>query len=245
MDRRGFFKTIMTTSLLAPILLASKKADNELELYLIADNPQDYIPILLRELGRHTNFSERTYTFLTSHPHSDELSKILAANGWSYESAPHKAHLALSFSPLQNKACPSFTLVKEGRVIDIRSNKLRALWKEMNQPLSFSTFLTTASLCRSRKPLHRGTHVVVYKGGSKAAVLALDKESLQTFRSREGLITVKIASGKAWVEESSCRNKICVHSQPVSLAGERIICAPNHFMISVIGNSGAVDTMIG
>ncbi|MCK4337333.1 MAG: hypothetical protein KAX11_05265, partial [Candidatus Aminicenantes bacterium] len=194
MDRRGFFKTIVTTSLLAPILLASKKADNESELYLIADNPQDYISILLRELGRHTRFSERTYTFLTSHPHSIELSKILAANGWSYKRVPHKAHMALSFSPLQSNASPSFTLVKEGRVIDIRSNKLRALWKEMNQPRSFSTCLTTASLRRSRKPLQQGTHVVVYKGGSKASVLALDKESLQTFRAREDLITIKIAS---------------------------------------------------
>jgi hypothetical protein len=244
MDRRGFFKTIMTTSLLAPILLASKKADNELELYLITDKPQDYISILLGEMGCHTNFPERTYTFLTSHPHSDELSKILAANGWSYNRAPYKAHMALSFSLLQSNAGPSFTMVKDGRVIDIRSNKLRALWKKMNQPRSFSTCLTTASLRRSRKPLQQGTSVVVYNGGSKAAVLALDKENLQTFRAREGLITVKIASGKAWVEESSCRNKICVHSQPVSLSGERIICAPNHFMISVIGNN-TIDTMIG
>jgi hypothetical protein len=245
MDRRGFFKTIMTTSLLAPLLLASKKADNELELYLIADNPQDYISILLRELGRHTIFSERTYTFLTSHPHSDELSKILAAAGWSYEGVSHKAHMAISFSTLHGNARPSFTLVKEGRVIDIRSNKLRALWKEMNQPRPFSTCLTTASIRHSRKPLQQGTHVVVYQDGAKATVLSLDKESLQTFRAREGLITVKIAGGKAWVEEASCRNKICVHSQPVSLSGERIICAPNHFMISVVGNSGAVDTMIG
>lgn len=244
MDRRDFFKTVMSASLLTPLLLASKETDNELELYLIADNPQDYMSLLLRELNRYRTFPEKTYAFLTPHPYGKALKKNLAEKGWSLEHNFNKTTMALSFSSLQKEARPSFTLVKNGSVIDIRSRRLAAIWKEMNHPKAFSTCLTTASFRSSRKQRLAGRQAIIYKEGLKTAVLPLDKNGLKTFRGRKGAVTVKIASGKAWVEESSCRNKICLHTQPVSLVGERIICAPNHFMLTITGNTG-VDTVIG
>jgi len=246
MDRRDFFKKILSASLLTPLLLSSKTTENELELYLIADNPQDQISTLLKELTRYASIPEKSFSFLSPHPQKDALSKILTAEGWSQENNIYRAFMALSYSPLQSKARPSFTLVKEGKVIDIRPERLQALWKGMDHPRSFSAGLTTVSFRSSRMPLLQGKHVVVYKDGSRAAVLALNKDRRQTFRTRSGLVTVAITGGKALVENSSCRNKICLHSQPVSLAGERIICAPNHFLIAVTGKGmGAVDTTIG
>ena len=46
------------------------------------------------------------------------------------------------------------------------------------------------------------------------------------------------------VDQSCCRNKICVATAPVALAGERIICAPNHFLLEIEGTP-FVDTVIG
>ncbi|MGD8534841.1 MAG: NusG domain II-containing protein, partial [Candidatus Aminicenantes bacterium] len=44
--------------------------------------------------------------------------------------------------------------------------------------------------------------------------------------------------------EASCHQKICLSHPPVSQAGERVICAPNNFLLEIQG-TGLVDTVIG
>jgi hypothetical protein len=114
----------------------------------------------------------------------------------------------------------------------------------MNTNHKPSSFLTIASLKNNPAGHSAGESVSIYKNGRKDKILSLKKNTTQTFRAQDGKVTVRIEDGKAWVSESTCRHKICLYSPPVSLAGERIVCAPNHFLLEV-QRSGSIDTIIG
>ncbi len=152
--------------------------------------------------------------------------------------------MILSFSHLLNKASPSFTLVRNGRIWDIRSKRVYSLWQEMNRNHEPSSSLTFASLKKKTPVQSAGELVSMYREGQKIETLSLNINGEKTFKIRGGRITVKIADGKAWVTESSCRHKICLYSPPVSSAGERIICVPGHFLLK-IDRSSSIDTVIG
>jgi hypothetical protein len=154
------------------------------------------------------------------------------------------ANLTFSFSHLHHKASPSFTLVKKGRIWDIRSQKLYAHWRDMNTNHEPSSCLTTVSLKNNPNDHYEGEFVSIYKNGRKVETLSLKKNTTQTFRVQDGKVAARIEDGKVWVLESSCRHKICLYSPPVSLAGERIVCAPNHFLLE-IQRSSSIDTIIG
>jgi hypothetical protein len=55
---------------------------------------------------------------------------------------------------------------------------------------------------------------------------------------------VRVESGSARVVESPCLHQICRNTPPISLSGERVICAPHHFLLEIQGPSG-LDTVIG
>lgn len=244
MDRRDFFKTMLATPLFTSLLLASKTTKSDLELYLIAEHPELFISSLLKELRKYTIDYGRNFTFLNSHPKENELNRILSQKGWIHVQKPIQADLTLSFSHLRQKALPSFTLVTEGRIWDIRSQKHFTLWKEMNENHKPSSCLTIASFRNRQNELFAGEFVSFYKDGRKVKTIPLKKDVAKSFRTKGGIITAKIKDGKAWVSDSSCPHKICLYSPPVSLAGERIICAPNHFMLEIHG-SHSINTIIG
>ena len=245
MDRRNFFKTILSTSLLTPILLASKKADNtsEMEFFVISDNLQDSLPLLLEETTRHRVTPVRTFAFLSSHPQKTALSGILENNGWVRSGDPQQADVTLSYSRLNVPAQVSFTLVTRGEILDIRRGKLARLWQEMarSELAMGMTSITFRGEAASMKP---GRGVLVFSEGKRVASLKLDRPTKRMFKTTTGQVLVRIENSSARVAGSSCRNKICMHTHPVSTAGERIICAPNHFMLVVTGD-GPVDTIIG
>ncbi len=49
----------------------------------------------------------------------------------------------------------------------------------------------------------------------------------------DGKMKVIIFDSKVWVEESNCRDQICVHQSPISREGGMIICLPNQVVIKV------------
>ena len=214
MDRRDFFKSIFLTSLLTPLLLASKDSTCDAELYLISDSPNHTLPVLLQELKTLGVFSGHSYSLQT-----------------------------LTASRLDNPACPSFALVREGKIWDLRTRRLLSLWTEMNQQAP-SAKLTVASFHARPAELMKGKAVSLYKDGHKVKTLSLRRNSTHFFQTKNGRITVRMKDGKVWVEDSSCTHKICVHCPPAAYAGERIICAPNHFMLMVDGPT-SIDTIIG
>ncbi len=244
MDRRNFFKIMLATPVLTPLLLSSQKTTNDLELLLITEEPQIFLPFLLQEIQSYSSFEGRTFTFLNSHPREISLKKTLVEKGWRFVQEPTSAHLTLSFSHLLKKALPSFTLVRKGRIWDIRSQKVHSLWQEMNKNHEPSSALTIASLKKKASVQSTGEFVSMYREGQKIETLSLDKNGEKSFKIRGGRITAQIAGGKVWVTESSCRHKICIYSPPISLPGQRIICAPGHFLLK-IERSPSIDTVIG
>lgn len=244
MDRRNFFKSMLAGPFLSPLLLTSKTANRDINLYLIGDDPQLFLPIILEELQKFGVIHSRNFTFLNSHHKESGLKHRLCQNGWRFVQRPSQADLTLNFSYLRYDASSSFTLIRDGRIWDIRSWKLRTIWREMYENCKTSSCLTTASF--ETRPLNHlsGEFISVYKDGRKIEKILLGENVTESFRAKNGRIKVRVKDQKAWVVESSCRHKICTYSSPVSLAGERIICAPNHFLLEIERNR-SVDTIIG
>ena len=51
-------------------------------------------------------------------------------------------------------------------------------------------------------------------------------------------LTVVIEGGEVYVTESSCDDRVCVHSGKISLSGQSIICAPAGIVINIGGGDG-------
>ena len=245
MNRRGFFKTFLVTPMLTPLLLASKKTFNDSELFLICEDSPRFISFLLKELkGKHLLPSGKNFTFLSPHPQEKEITGILTRRGWTSIPDPNRADLSLSFSRLQQAAPPSFTYVKTGQIWDLRSQKLHTFWREINKNQPSSSCLTTAGLRHKSSPVAAGKSVVIFKDGQPVDKLPLHKTVIKKYQTSKGMISARVENGKAWISESSCRHQICRHTPPASLVGERIICAPNHFLLEIRGERG-VDTVVG
>jgi hypothetical protein len=227
MDRRSFFKTLISTPFLTPFLLASESIKSALQLYVITDSPQLFLPSIFSGLSEY-----------------GELEKRLALSGWKGVSKTAWADLAISFSLLRQKASLSFTLIKSGKVWDVRSPKLFTLWKEMYNHHSPSSLLTSVTFKEKKTLFQPGNYASVYIHGKKLERLWLKKDAVLSFPVEKGKVNVAVKKGRAWITGSSCRHKICLSTPPVSIAGERIICAPNRFLLEVQASS-LVDTVIG
>lgn len=244
MKRRDFFKKVILTPFLTPLFLAGIKGKSGCELYLIADNPEEFFPLILEELHDYVASYKHSFAFLNTHPQENVLRRILSNRGLTYIQKPSRAGLTLSFSLLNKKTLPSFTLIKEGKIWDIRSRALYSLWREMNKNHVPSCCLTVASFKNKRSRPFSGEYVSVYKDGRKEEMISLEENITKSYQTRGGKITLRVEDRKTWISESSCRHKICLSSPPVSFTGERIICAPNHFLLEIQG-SRYIDTSIG
>lgn len=243
MDRRSFFRTIFYTPLLPPFILNTRSSQKGFQFYVIADSPQAFLPTILLELQKCGMIHSHNFTLLNLHPEEKELKRVLSEEGWRLMPKSPQAALVLSFCHLRHQALPSFTFIREGKVWDIRSRKLYALWKEMNSH-NPSSWLTIASFNTRRVHTYQGTSASIYLEGQKVESISLEKTASRKLQTERGSINVVVENGKAWVSGSSCRHKICLFTPPVSLAGERIICAPNHFLLEIQG-SRHIDTAIG
>ena len=244
MERRDFFRKLIVTPLLIPIFLSAKKRKKDSELHLITDDVEVFFPLILEELHSYVLNKGHSFALLNSHPQGNALKRILSQRGLTSAPKPIQADLTLSFSHLREKTLPSFTLIREGRIWDIRSRKLYSLWREMNKNQRSSSCLTIASFKRGRSRPFSGEFVSVYQDGRKIEMISLGENVTKSYGAKGGKITLRVKNRKSWISESPCRHKICLHSPPVYIAGERIICAPNHFLLEIKG-SPYIDTSIG
>jgi hypothetical protein len=243
MDRRHFLKTVFYAPLLSPFLARFRTTDSSSRLYLITDSPPLYLPLLLRELRTAGLISGHRFSFLHPSPFDKELLHSLVQTGWESVPTCSQPAFSLSFDRLDHQADPSFALVKDGKIRDIRSSHLASLWMRMKRNQSPSSLLTVVSFDDKPSRL-AGRSVSVYQDGHKIDMLDLDKNILKSFSTAKGSIIIKIKDSKARIIESSCREKICCFSPSIYLAGDRIICAPNHFLLDV-ERTASVDTSIG
>ncbi len=244
MDRRDFFKGLIITPFVIPYLFESKSFKDAFQLYVISDNPKLFLASLLQGLSEYGLLPGQTYSFLNSHPQGSELKTALSHAGWNYLPVSSNADFTISFNHLRQKSPPSFTLIKSGKVWDIRSRKLFSLWKEMVSHHASSASLTTVSFKEKKNRSQSASFASIYIAGTEVEKLPLKKNATKSYRTEKGKINIAIQNGQATVSESSCRHKICLSHPPVSQAGERIICAPNNFLLEIQG-AGLIDTVIG
>lgn len=247
MDRRRFLQTFLSTApALAPLALAAAKTTPRGgELYLISDEPEAVLPALMRGTEAFPPFGSRTFTFLTPHPREQRLRQRLTALGWTQAPDPERAYLTLSFGPLSQPARPSFTYVTDGRIRDLRSQRLRPLWERMGRDTSPASALTVVGFRPDHRYAHaRGEVAALFHQGRLKARLPLDRAGERILSAPNGRLVVQVSEGRARVLESPCRNQVCRRTPPVSFTGERIICAPNHFLLEIQG-AGGLDAVIG
>ncbi len=243
MNRRHFIQTLASVPLLSQFLPGSQKACSSTALYLISDSPHHLLPALLEELKKLTQNKGNKFSLLKSSPYEKQIIKELRERGWIFSPVPNEADLFLSFRILKHKTRPSFTLAKNGKAWDIRSQSLFSLWREINKKQELSSTLTIASFSGA-KTSYIGKSISVFNQGKKVDSLRLDANKTKFYKAKQGRIVMSVNNGKAWVKDSSCRHKICCLTPPISLAGERIICAPNGFLVG-IDRTSLIDTSIG
>jgi len=244
MDRRTFFKSLLSTALVSPLLASPKPSPLRRDLFLIEDSPHKFIIPILEEIKELGLMNGKSFAFLTSPAQAEELERILNKNHWSYVSKNSQADIYFSFSLLKHPAPSSFTLIKDGQIADIRTQNLFLLWQEMNQKKNFSSFLTIASYKKPLPNSQSGSSASIHIDGKKIDRISLKKNFLKSYSTKNGRLTVVAESGKAWIQASTCPQKVCVSSAPISLPGERIICVPNRFLLEVEGPR-FLDTIIG
>ncbi|MBN2408345.1 MAG: NusG domain II-containing protein [Candidatus Aminicenantes bacterium] len=244
MDRRDFLRFLLASPLASSLLSIPRLEEAGSALYLIADNPQDSLPSILAELEKRGIIHGRPFAFRGPHPLAKELRACLLRDGWEEAGRTASLSLTLAFQPLLQSAAPSFTLVKNGHIRDLRTRELGTLWQEMNRRNSASSCLTIASFMRPTPFPAPGRSATVFVDGHKHETLSLKKNQVRRYRTLNGEIRIRIEDGKAEVLASSCRHKICQSSAPAFRAGERIVCAPNHFLLTIDGPR-FIDTVTG
>lgn len=86
----------------------------------------------------------------------------------------------------------------------------------------------------------QGAYVVVFLDGQEYSRYPLDLDGTYTISGRDHSYNVLvIESGTVRVVEADCRNQVCVHTRPVSHAGETISCLPHRLRITVEGGEQA------
>jgi len=243
-DRRGFFKTFFYTPLITPLLFSFKSSNDSSILYLIYDSPQEVFSSILEELQRFGLIQSHHFTLLNTYPEEKEMKRVLSQKGWRLIPFPSASSLNLSFTRLHQNVPPSFALIKDSRVLDIRSRGFYSLWKKMNKEKKSSSWMTVASSKNKHASPSLGSSASIYLDGHQIEKISLKRNMSKSFKTQKGSISITIENGKAWVSNSSCRQKICLFSPPAIYVGDRIICAPNHFFLEINGYS-SVDTVIG
>ncbi len=244
MDRRHFFQTLLLTPFLSSLLANSRPSSHQSHICLITDNPQDLLWIILQKLEKFHFMKERDFYFSGPSPFNEPIQRSLHARGWKYLHDSMCTSVVISFQSLLLPTAPSFTLIKEGDILDIRSLGLDSLWKNMRKDSQRSSLTTIASFGKRSPFLTFGHWVSIYSDGKQLDSLSLNKNITKSYHTKTGFVTVRVKGGKASVLESSCLHKVCCSSAPASLSGEHIICAPNRFLLK-IDRSSLVDTSIG
>ncbi len=243
MDRRHFIKTIFSTTLFSPLILKAEPRESKAELYLISSRPESYLPTILEEIKKKNIFSSQSLSFPSFHPREKEISHALLRQGWPSPPSP-RADLLFSYRLLNEKKTSSFTFVQGGQVRDIRSAKLYSLWQQMSVSDSLSSELTVITIKGKPFMSNPGQWARVWIEGRPVDSFALDKSIHRSYKVSQGRLVLQVKNHQVKIVESCCQKEICLHTPPVKISGERIICAPNRFLVELKGNS-VVDAVIG
>ncbi len=72
---------------------------------------------------------------------------------------------------------------------------------------------------------------------------SLDQQKLLEVPGPLGNTTVVIRDGRAWIQDSPCREKICIKMGKIKRPGEQAVCLPNRVIIEIEGNKKSIDAV--
>ncbi len=72
---------------------------------------------------------------------------------------------------------------------------------------------------------------------------SLDQQKLLEVPGPLGNTTVVISDGRAWIQDSPCKEKICIKMGKIKRPGEQAVCLPNRVIIEVEGNRKSIDAV--
>ena len=75
-----------------------------------------------------------------------------------------------------------------------------------------------------------------YKGS-----FPLDADRILEVEGPLGITRIVVKDGEVWVEDSPCREKICIKMGHKKRVGEQVVCIPNRVLVEVVGESERVD----
>ena len=102
--------------------------------------------------------------------------------------------------------------------------------------------LATAGLLLSRLFKTEGDTAVVIIDGVESARYPLDTDIEVVIETENGVNTLVISGGKAYVSVADCPDGICSSHRPVSMVGETIVCLP-HSLVIKIESEKAAETL--
>ncbi len=80
---------------------------------------------------------------------------------------------------------------------------------------------------------------VVIEASGKRWIYPLSADRKERVPGPLGDTVVVITAGQAYVEDSPCRDKICIQMGKISRPGQWVACLPNRVMVSIGGGGSA------
>ena len=77
------------------------------------------------------------------------------------------------------------------------------------------------------------------------ALTGLDKELVIPLDDGTYHLTVRVSGDAAYIADSDCPGQDCVHTGPISRAGQSIVCLPAQVVVSLVSTSSDVDAVLG
>ena len=81
-----------------------------------------------------------------------------------------------------------------------------------------------------------GSNIKITVDGKEYGIYSLLEEQTITIHEGENLNIIEIKGGKAYMQDASCPDQLCVDQNEISFDKESIICLPNKVVITVISD---------
>ena len=62
--------------------------------------------------------------------------------------------------------------------------------------------------------------------------------------AEDGKNTIRIKNGEVAVISSNCSNQVCVNHDPISQAGEQIVCLPHGLVVEIVQDEGMASKLV-
>lgn len=99
-------------------------------------------------------------------------------------------------------------------------------------------FISASGFIFIKKAFPQGTDVLIEVNGKQEYKLPLNSDTTVSVKGPAGETVVQIKDKRVCIRESSCPNKICIHSGWIDRGA--IICLPNKVVVS-IGSTAGTD----